>query len=185
MPRVVIWTTTPWTIPQNRAVSFNPDIAYGLYRVTAAPEGNWARTGDLYLLADKLAGEVMDKAKVESWEKVRAVGTDELSALTCAHPFRGLDGANGEWDYDVPMLPGDHVTDEAGTGFVHTAPSHGADDFEVGRKHGLPMTHNVLEDGSFRADLPFFGGAVIFDDEGQGEGRQQARHRQAGARSAR
>jgi isoleucyl-tRNA synthetase len=65
------------------------------------------------------------------------------------------------------MLPGDHVTDEAGTGFVHTAPSHGADDFEIGQKHGLPMTHNVLEDGAFRPDLPLFGGAVIFDHKGK------------------
>ncbi len=164
---VVVWTTTPWTIPQNRAICFNPDLKYGLYRVTAAPDGNWARPGDLYLLADELAEEVMGKAKVESCEKVRAVSPDELSALTCAHPFRGLDGAKGEWDFDVPLLPGDHVTDEAGTGFVHTAPSHGADDFEIGQKYGLPMTHNVLEDGSFRADLPFFGGAVILDHKGR------------------
>ena len=59
------------------------------------------------------------------------------------------------------MLPGDHVTDDAGTGFVHTAPSHGDDDYQVGLKHGLPMTYNVLEDGSYRADLPLFGGEVI------------------------
>ncbi|HUF57622.1 MAG TPA: isoleucine--tRNA ligase [Thermohalobaculum sp.] len=164
---IVIWTTTPWTLPQNRAICYNPDLDYGLYRVTAAPDGNWARTGDLYLLADALAEEVMSKARVESWEKVRAVSPDELRGLVCAHPFRDLDGAQGEWDFPVPMLPGPHVTDEAGTGFVHTAPSHGADDYAIGQKHGLPMTHNVLEDGSFRPDLPFFGGAVIFDEKGR------------------
>ncbi len=164
---VVIWTTTPWTIPQNRAVSFNPTIAYGLYKVTAAPEGNWAKAGDTYLLADRLAAEVMKAARVESFEKLRPVSAAELEGITCAHPFRGLDGANGEWDYDVPMLPGDHVTDDAGTGFVHTAPSHGADDYNVGVKHGLPMTHNVLEDGSFRPDLPFFGGLFTFDHKGK------------------
>ena len=165
--QVVIWTTTPWTIPQNRAICFNPDLGHGLYRVTAAPEGNWARTGDLYLLADRLAEDVMGRARVEAWEKVRAVSADELRTITCAHPLRAAGGGAGEWDFDVPMLPGDHVTDEAGTGFVHTAPSHGADDFEVGQKHGLPMTHNVLEDGAFRADLPFFGGAVILDAKGR------------------
>src|SRR5690625_2898350 len=165
--RVVIWTTTPWTIPQNRAIAFNPGLDYGLYRVTAAPEDNWARSGDLYLLADALAGEVMEKARVEAWERLRDVGADELAAITCAHPLRGAEGAGGEWDYDVPMLPGDHVTEEAGTGFVHTAPSHGADDYELGRKHDLPMTHNVLEDGSFREDLPFFGGAFIFTQKGR------------------
>ena len=165
--QVVIWTTTPWTIPQNRAVCFNPDLAYALYHVTAAPEGNWAKRGDVYLLAENLAEDVLTQARVESWEKVRGVDASELERLTLAHPLRGAEGAQGEWDFDVPMLPGEHVTDEAGTGFVHTAPSHGADDYEVGRKHGLPMTYNVLEDGSFRSDLPFFGGAVIFDHKGK------------------
>ncbi|MEM6621457.1 MAG: isoleucine--tRNA ligase [Pseudomonadota bacterium] len=165
---VVIWTTTPWTIPQNRAVSFNPVIEYGLYKVTKTPEECWAAVGDLYLVADKLAGDVFRQARLEEdgWEKVRSVSTAELQALTCAHPFRGAD-ENGEWDYDVPMLPGDHVTDDAGTGFVHTAPSHGADDYNVGLQYNLPMTHNVLEDGSFRQDLPFFGGAQIFDHKGK------------------
>ena len=165
--RVVIWTTTPWTIPQNRAVSFNPDIAYGMYRVTEAPDDNWARSGELYLVADKLADDVFTQARCAGWERLYDVSSETLSAITCAHPFRGAEGANGEWDFDVPMLPGDHVTDDAGTGFVHTAPSHGADDYNVGLQYGLPMTHNVLEDGSFRADLPFFGGAVIFDHKGK------------------
>ena len=94
--------------------------------------------------------------------------------MICAHPFRGLDGASGEWDYDVPMLPGDHVTDEAGTGFVHTAPSHGADDYILGVKHGLVMTHNVLEDGSFREGLPFFGGEIIITPKGKEGGANKA-----------
>ena len=165
--QAVIWTTTPWTMPQNRAICFNPDLAYGLFRVTDAAEDNWAKTGDTYLLADNLAAEVFGAARVAGYEKLRALDADELAAVTCHHPLHGADGAGGEWDFDVPMLPGDHVTDEAGTGFVHTAPSHGADDYNIGVKHGLPMTYNVLEDGSFRADLPFFGGAVIFDHKGK------------------
>ena len=167
--RVVIWTTTPWTIPQNRAVSYNPDIAYGAYEVTGRPDECWAEIGMVYLVADKLADDVFGKARLEPgmYRRVRDVSADELGSMTCAHPLAGADGANAEWDYDVPMLPGDHVTDEAGTGFVHTAPSHGADDYNVGLQYGLPMTHNVLEDGSFRADLPFFGGAVIFDHKGK------------------
>ncbi|MEM9371294.1 MAG: isoleucine--tRNA ligase, partial [Pseudomonadota bacterium] len=168
---IVIWTTTPWTIPQNRAVSFNPAIKYSLYRVTNAPEDNWAKTGDLLLLADKLAEDVMTQSRVNGWEKVRAVLSDELGQMTCSHPFRGLvneaEKEENRWDYDVPLLPGDHVTDDAGTGFVHTAPSHGADDFEVGVRYGLPMTHNVLEAGEFREDLPFFGGLHILDRKGK------------------
>ena len=167
--KVVIWTTTPWTIPQNRAICFGPDISYGLYEITGRPEECWARIGETYILADSLAEETLKSARLEPsmYRRLRDVGAAELERLTCAHPFRGADGANGEWDFDVPMFSGDHVTDEAGTGFVHTAPSHGADDYNIGVKHGLPMTYNVLEDGSFRADLPFFGGLLIFDHKGK------------------
>ena len=171
---VVIWTTTPWTIPSNRAVAFNPDLSYGLYKVTAAPEGNWAQKGEHYLLADNLAEDVMKAAKVEEFVRKRDVSAEQLDLLICAHPLRGVAGGEGEWDYDVPMLPGDHVTDEAGTGFVHTAPSHGADDFILGVKHGLQMTHNVIEDGSFRASLPLFGGEVIITPKGKEGGANTA-----------
>ena len=167
--RVLIWTTTPWTIPQNRAVAFRPDIAYGLYEVTGRPEDSQARIGATYLVADKLAGQVFAAAKLTEgmYRRLRGVSAEELGALVLTHPFRGMEGAAGEWDYDVPMLPGDHVTDDAGTGFVHTAPSHGEDDYLLGLKHGLPMTYNVLEDGSYRADLPVFGGQAILTPEGK------------------
>ena len=171
---VIIWTTTPWTIPQNRAVCFSPDIEYGLYKVTEAAEDNWAKVGDKYLLADDLAEEVMRSARVEGYERVRGAAAAELGAMKTAHPLMGCTGADGEWDYEVPMLPGDHVTAEAGTGFVHTAPSHGDDDYQIGRQYGLEMTYNVLEDGSFRADLPFFGGEVIVKPNGKEGGANKA-----------
>ncbi|MEM8959136.1 MAG: class I tRNA ligase family protein, partial [Pseudomonadota bacterium] len=164
---VVIWTTTPWTIPSNRAVAFNPALSYGLYEVTEAPEDNWAKTGDLYLLADNLAADVFAAARVEGYDRKRDVTGAQLDLLSCAHPFRGIADGQGEWDYPVPLLPGDHVTDEAGTGFVHTAPSHGADDYVLGVRHGLVMTHNVLEDGTFRPDLPLFGGTAILTPKGK------------------
>ncbi|MBK1635594.1 isoleucine--tRNA ligase [Rhodovulum adriaticum] len=167
--QVVIWTTTPWTIPQNRAVCFGPAIAYGLYEVTGTPDESWAEVGDTYLLADALAEDVMRNARLEPsmYSRLRDVTPEELGSLTCAHPLRGVENGNGEWDYDVPLLPGDHVTDDAGTGFVHTAPSHGDDDYQIGLKFGLQMTYNVLEDGSYRADLPLFGGAVITKPNGK------------------
>ena len=163
---VVIWTTTPWTIPQNRAVAYGPGISYGLYAVQGVAEGATARAGETLLLADALAQGVMTAAKVERFERLRDVGAAELRALTLAHPYRGLDPA-GEWDYDVPLLPGDHVTEDAGTGFVHTAPSHGDDDYQMGVKFGLPMTWNVEPDGSYRADLPVFGGQAIILPDGK------------------
>jgi isoleucyl-tRNA synthetase len=169
---VIIWTTTPWTIPQNRAVCYNPEISYGIYEVVGRPEECWARIGDRYLIADKLAEEVFARARLDVKNpdlvrRLRDVSAEELSGLVMSHPLRGVPGANGEWDYDVPMLPGDHVTDDAGTGFVHTAPSHGDDDYQIGQKHGLQMTYNVMEDGSFRADLPLFGGKAILTPQGK------------------
>jgi isoleucyl-tRNA synthetase len=167
--RVLIWTTTPWTIPQNRAVAFNPDIAYGLYEVTGRPQDSTAMIGATYLVADKLASGVFAAAKLDDRmvRRLRDVPASQLAALTLAHPFRAIEGGKGEWDYDVPLLPGDHVTDDAGTGFVHTAPSHGDDDYILGQKHGLPMTYNVEPDGSYRADLPLFGGQHIILPDGK------------------
>ena len=167
--RVVIWTTTPWTIPQNRAVAYNPEISYGCYEVTGRPEDSNATIGMRYILADKLAAGVFAAAKLGEgmWRRLADVPADELRGLVLAHPFRGVEGGAGEWDYDVPMLPGEHVTDDAGTGFVHTAPSHGDDDYQLGVKFGLPMTYNVEADGSYRANLPLFGGQHIITPEGK------------------
>ena len=168
---VLIWTTTPWTIPQNRAVAFNPDIEYGLFEVLEVAENSSAVVGETLVLANKLAAGVLSAAKVARFEKVRDVPAVQLEQMGLAHPFRGIKDADGkqldEWDYDVPMLPGDHVTDDAGTGFVHTAPSHGDDDYQLGVKFGLPMTYNVEADGSYRTDLPLFGGQHIITPDGK------------------
>ena len=164
---VVIWTTTPWTIPQNRAVAYNPEISYGLYEVGSVADNATASVGEKLILADALADSVMAAAKVTEFERLEGVESEILRHVSLAHPLRGVDGANGEWDYPVPMLPGDHVTDEAGTGFVHTAPSHGDDDYQLGQKYKLPMTYNVEPDGSYRADLPIFGGEAIIQPDGK------------------
>jgi len=168
---VVIWTTTPWTIPANRAISYSSKIAYGLYEVTQAPEGNWAKTGEKYVLADNLAADVLGKAKVEAYERLGDV--DPAGITACAHPLRGLDGGYG---FDVPLLDGDHVTDDAGTGFVHTAPGHGLDDFEIwmnsGRKLGergidTAIPYVVDDAGFYTKDAPGFEGARVIDDAGK------------------
>ena len=174
--KVIIWTTTPWTLPQNRAICFGPDISYGLYEITGRPEECWARIGDRYLLADALAEDALTAMRLETsmYRRLRDVTREELGALTCAHPLRGAEGADGEWDFPVPLFPGDHVTDDAGTGFVHTAPSHGDDDFQIGVKHGLSMTFNILDDSSFRPDLPFFAGQRIIQDDGKPGGANKA-----------
>ncbi|SDY72704.1 isoleucine--tRNA ligase [Citreimonas salinaria] len=169
--KVVIWTTTPWTIPSNRAVAYHPEIAYGLYEVTGRPEECWAQVGDRYVIADKLAAEVLGKARLEDsmWRRLRAVTAVELSTMTLAHPLRGAEGAGGFWDYDVPMIDGDHVTDDAGTGFVHTAPSHGQEDYDCFLQRGWldRMTHNVGEESEFLPHVPLFAGLRVFDHKGK------------------
>ena len=167
--QVVIWTTTPWTIPQNRAICFGPEISYGLYEVTGRPKECWVSIGDRYLLADELAEEALSAARLEPsmYRRLDTVSAAELAGITCAHPLRGAEGADGEWDFDVPLLSGDHVTDDAGTGFVHTAPSHGDDDYAIGVKHKLPMTFNILDDSSYREDLAFFAGEKIIQPNGK------------------
>ncbi|WP_299784151.1 isoleucine--tRNA ligase [uncultured Marivita sp.] len=169
--KVVIWTTTPWTIPSNKAVAYNPEIAYGLYEVTGRPEECWARIGDRYIMADALAEDVLSKARLDDsmWRRIGDVTQHQLAAMTLAHPFRGLEGADGFWDYDVPMIDGDHVTDDAGTGFVHTAPSHGQEDFDafVARGWMDRMTHNVGEESEFLPHVPFFAGLKVLDHKGK------------------
>ena len=172
-PYVVIWTTTPWTIPANRAISFSGRIGYGLYRVTQAPDGNWAAVGDQYILADKLAADVMQKAKVTAYERVFAVSADMLTGAVAEHPLKGLAGG---YDFSVPLLDGEHVTDDTGTGFVHTAPGHGLDDFEIWMSSGRMLTgrgidtaipFTVDDAGFYTAAVPGFEGARVLDDQGK------------------
>jgi isoleucyl-tRNA synthetase len=177
---VLIWTTTPWTIPANRAIVYGPEIEYGLYKVSDAPADNWAKPGDLYVIADKLAPEVFAAARVAAHERVKDVLP--VMIARCAHPFRGLAGADGYWDFDVPVFPADYVADDAGTGFVHTAPGHGADDYNTFVKHketfaecGTPeVPHTVGEDSSYFPSVPFFAGARIYDDKGKDAGANEA-----------
>ncbi|WP_224815903.1 isoleucine--tRNA ligase [Hasllibacter sp. MH4015] len=171
---VVIWTTTPWTIPSNKAVAFGEDIAYGLYEVTGIPNECWASVGDRYLLADTRAADVMARARLEDgqWKRVRDVSTAELEEILLTHPLAQAEGAEGEWDDLRDFRHGDFVSDEEGTGFVHCAPSHGMEEYELYRDLGMleqVITYNVMDDGSFRADLPFFGGTYILSRKG-GEG---------------
>lgn len=170
---VVIWTTTPWTLPGNRAISFSPKIAYGLYKVTDAPADNWAKTGDLLILADALAEEVFKQARVTAFEKVRDIPGDTMDAIECAHPLKGLAGG---YDFIVPLLPGDHVTDDTGTGFVHTAPGHGREDFDAwmaqardldARGINTAIPYTVDENGTYTDHAPGFAGRRVINDKGE------------------
>ncbi len=166
---VVIWTTTPWTIPGNRAIAYSSRYPYGLFEVTAAENDFGPQPGEKLIFATRLAEECAAKAKV-TLELVCPVTPDELGAITCAHPLAALG-----YDFKVPLLDGDHVTDDAGTGFVHTAPGHGREDFEAWMDHAreleargisskIPFT--VDDAGFYTRDVPAFG-----PDRPEGPGR--------------
>ncbi|MGO9672721.1 MAG: class I tRNA ligase family protein, partial [Methylocella sp.] len=170
--RIVIWTTTPWTIPANRAISYSSKIAYGLYRVVAAPSGNWAKVNDLYVLADALAESVRTSARVDLFERVRDVSPYELGVIEARHP---LAATITGYDFKIPLFDGDHVTADTGTGFVHTAPGHGRDDFDIWMAHGRQLQARGIEtripytvdaDGFLTKDAPGFEGRRVIDDKG-------------------
>ncbi|MGI9370320.1 MAG: isoleucine--tRNA ligase, partial [Ruegeria sp.] len=171
---VVIWTTTPWTMPSNKAVVYGKDISYGLYEVIGRPEECWARIGERFILADDRAGDVFARARLDDsmYRRLCDISQDDLSKIQLMHPLAGADGSNGEWDDIRDFRAAEFVTDTEGTGFVHCAPSHGMEEFELYRDLGMleqVITYNVMDDGSFRSDLPFFGGTYILSRKG-GEG---------------
>lgn len=176
---VLIWTTTPWTIPGNRAVAFaRANVAYGLYEVESAGNDFGPRPGEKLVIASRLAQECADKAKLVL-KRIAAVDGAMLDCLTLAHPLKGLGGG---YEFAVPLLAGGHVTEDAGTGFVHTAPGHGREDFDAwmdaardlaarGIDTAIPFT--VDDAGFLTRDAPGFGpdreggAARVIDDNGK------------------
>jgi isoleucyl-tRNA synthetase len=170
---IVIWTTTPWTLPGNRAISFSPRIAYGLYEVTDAPTDNWAKPGELLILADKLALDVMRQARVTAYKRLRDVSTEQLASVAADHPLKRFHAGYG---FPVPLLSGEHVTEDTGTGFVHTAPGHGREDFDVWTRYATHLTgrgidtfipYTVDENGAFTEQAPGFAGKRVLTDKGE------------------
>ena len=153
---VIIWTTTPWTMPGNRAIAYGDDIDYAGYRVDAIDEGATAEVGELIVIAPDLVDEVKAKASIGALSEVARMTGADLAGTVTGHPWAG----HG-YDYDVPLLAGDFVTTDQGTGFVHIAPGHGADDFELGKKHGLEVPRTVEDDGHFYQHLPLVSGLHV------------------------
>ena len=140
-PHLMIWTTTPWTLPANLAVAVSPEGNYGLYKI----ENNGIT--QLTILVDNLADSVFKKSGTENYEKLGACKGSELSenAITYIHPFTGRTGR---------VVTADYVTFEDGTGLVHTAPGHGVEDYQTGLKEGLEIYCPVLGDGTFDDTVP-------------------------------
>ena len=131
---VVIWTTTPWTIPANRAVSYSSRVSYSIYQVEEMEESEfepWSKQGDRLLVADELWPAVAKAGLIKSATQLENVYSAQMEEILLEHPLKNMEGAEGKYDFPVPLLEGSHVTADAGTGFVHTAPSHGEDDYVV------------------------------------------------------
>ncbi len=158
---VLIWTTTPWTIPGNRAVAYGEAIDYAVVEVTEAAGDSLAVAGERVVLAAALAESVFAEVGIAGTRTLATLPGSALAGTVCRHPLHGRG-----YDFDVPLLAGDHVTVEQGTGFVHTAPGHGAEDFEVGRAHGLEVPRTVDDSGMFYDHVPLFAGQHVYKVDG-------------------
>ena len=154
---VVIWTTTPWTMPGNRALAYGPEIDYALVHVDSAADGSLARPGERLLVALALLPQVCGQVGIATHHVVHVYKGAELAGLIAAHPLRGQG-----YDHDAPLLPAEYVTTDQGTGFVHVAPSHGEEDFLLGREHGIEVPEAVGPDGTYAPWVPIFAGLHVF-----------------------
>jgi isoleucyl-tRNA synthetase len=158
----VIWTTTPWTLPGNRAIAFSPALDYVVISVKGAAERSRARPGETLLVAEALAEEVAKRAGIEAYSVVDRFPGDALSGTIAAHPLRGQG-----YEFDVPLLAAGFVERDQGTGLVHIAPGHGADDFELGQANGLPVPDTVGPDGVYLPHVPLFAGRAVYRPDGK------------------
>ena len=152
---LLIWTTTPWTLPANRALSYGPHLTYGLYELETQQKR------DFIIICDLLAEQVMKAHQQTNINRISSVEMDEIK--TAYHPLAQHPQAKGGYDFKVPLLPAHFVSDETGTGLVHIAPSHGQDDYELGQKHQLETPSLINEAGMFYESVPLFGGHYILE----------------------
>jgi isoleucyl-tRNA synthetase len=160
--KIVIWTTTPWTIPANRAICYGADFTYDVVEVETVNENGYAKVGDKFVVSPDLSAEFAERGGL-TLKKITSFKGSELKDTICHHPWHGHPEASGGYDFDVPLLAGDHVTVEAGTGFVHTAPGHGDDDYKVGHvQYGIPVPQTVNESGCYYPEVPLVAGEHVY-----------------------
>ncbi|MGE0735750.1 MAG: isoleucine--tRNA ligase [Alphaproteobacteria bacterium] len=165
---ILIWTTTPWTIPGNRAVAYGPEIDYALIEITEAPADKWAKVGERLVVAKALVDAVAKAGHIAAFKILAEFPGAALAGTVCRHPLAGAEGPGAYgYDFDVPALPGGFVTAEDGTGFVHIAPGHGEDDFHLGQAHNVPVPQTVGEDGRFFDHVRLFAGLDVYDSKGK------------------
>ena len=163
---VVIWTTTPWTIPANRAIAYG-GFWYSLFKVEEVAEGSLAKVGENLVVAHNLREAFLADAKITGIKILSELNEQHFSHAVCYHPFRNRAGCEEYFDYDVPLYYGDFVTTEAGTGFVHIAPGHGEDDFNLGKKYQVKFDETVGDDGRYLPNVKGFAGLYVYKPDGK------------------
>ncbi len=165
----VIWTTTPWTLPGNRAIAFSPELEYAVIQVDAVAERSRAipyrgahALGEKLLVALPLIDELCRKALIERHTVLDVLPGTALSGTVARHPL-----AEEGYDFAVPLLAADFVEADQGTGLVHIAPGHGADDWELGQANGLPVPDTVGPDGVYLPQVPLFAGRAVYRPDGK------------------
>ena len=161
---VVIWTTTPWTLPGNRALAYGDDLAYRAIRVLAVTDDSAVKIDDILLVQDDLCDNLCKAAGIREHDLAWQGKGSDLAGSYAKHCLAGKDKG---YDFDVPLLPGDFVTTDAGTGFVHIAPGHGEDDYRLGLKYGVEVPHTVGPDGTYFDHVPVFAGAAVYMPDGK------------------
>ncbi len=159
---IVIWTTTPWTMPGNRAIAYGPDIDYVAVEVTAVAENSLAIVSEKIVLAETLLANVAAATGITDYSvKARFKGSS-LAGTICKHPFHGKG-----YEFDVPALSAEFATTDEGTGIVHIAPGHGPDDWELGIANGIEIPQTVSEDGTYFDSIPIFAGMHVYKCNGE------------------
>ena len=156
---IVIWTTTPWTIPGNRGLAAGAEFDYALLHVDAVAEGSLARGGEKLIIAVALLENVLKETGISAHTVLRTLKGAELEGKKFRHPLASQDSG---YAFDVPLMLGDFVTTEAGTGIVHMAPGHGEDDFFLCRAHGIAVPDTVHGDGTYYPSVPLFAGVHVY-----------------------
>jgi isoleucyl-tRNA synthetase len=162
---VVIWTTTPWTIPGNRAVAYGDNVDYVAIEVTGTGEGALVKSGERLLVAEALKAAFEADAKITGSKQIWSGKGGALKGTVTRHPFAGLDPYYAT--FQVPAHAGDFVTTDAGTGFVHIAPGHGADDYVLGIANGIEVPQTVDPDGAYFPHVGLFAGKRVLTPYGK------------------
>jgi isoleucyl-tRNA synthetase len=155
--KIVIWTTTPWTMPGNRGIAYGKDFDYVAFEVTDVSEDSRVKVGEKLVIARALFEEFFARTGITGHKEFASFKGLELEDTICHHPWNGKG-----YDYDVLVVDGFHVTTDSGTGFVHIAPSHGQEDYEVGQQFGFETPFTVDEGGLYYDNIPMFAGEHVY-----------------------